>query len=220
MALNSWWDLGEWVVVGGEKLDHHDITCPFCLESGNFKVQHHSEKKKTNGHKILNFDTLKCNNCAGYVMVLWSATSDHHEVYDYRVLPWPLKITKYPVHWPETVGRYWLQAHQNIIQENWDAAALMARSALQVALRQNGAIGNNLNQEINDLASKGILPPIIEQWSHELRELGNESAHPTPETPATNSKDAQDIVSFLDFLMKYLYDLPYEIENYKKRKTS
>ena len=43
--------------------------------------------------------------------------------------------------------------------KNWDAAALMARSALQAALRDHQAQGRSLKQEIDDLASKGILPP-------------------------------------------------------------
>ena len=70
-------------------------------------------------------------------MVLWSASEyGHvHGLHDYRVLPWPLKLEKYPEHWPEQVGRYWLQAKRNIRDENWDAAAVMARSALQITLR-------------------------------------------------------------------------------------
>jgi hypothetical protein len=134
-------------------------------------------------------------------------------------LPWPLRIEKFPEHWPEDVGRFWLQAKRNLVDRNWDAAALMARSSLQVALRDNGAKGSSLKQEIEDLSSKGILPPIMKEWSDNVRELGNESAHPKPGQPPTVPNDAKDIVNFLDFLLEYLYTLPYKIKQYRKREN-
>ena len=214
--MNSWWDLGEWSGQRGNELATYQIECPFCEERGNFSIEHHAEKKKPNGSKKLNFDTLKCGNCSSYVMVLWSAGRGLHE---YRVLPWPLsKITDYPEHWPEAVGRYWMQAKRNIKGESWDAAALMARSSLQVALRGQNATGNNLKQEIDDLAKKGILPKIMQDWAHNVRELGNDSAHPMPDQPPTSPQDARDIVSFMDYLFEYLYTLPKQINEYRARK--
>jgi len=35
-------------------------------------------------------------------------------------------------------------------------------------------------QEIADLASRGLLPPLMKDWSDTLCELGNDSAHPKP----------------------------------------
>ena len=95
----------------------------------------------------------------------------------------------------------------------------MARSALQLALRDNDAQGNTLKREIEDLAAKGILPPIMKDWSDNVRELGNESAHPRPGQPAIAQIDAKDIVQFLDFLLEYLYTLPKRINDYRTRKA-
>lgn len=216
--MNSWWELGEWSGQRGKELAIYQIECPFCEEKGNFSTEHHVEKKKPNSSKKLNFDTLKCGNCSSYVMVLWSSGSGLH---GYRVLPWPLgKINDYPEHWPEAVGRYWIQAKRNIKNESWDAAALMARSSLQVALREQNASGNNLKQEIDDLAQKGVLPKIMQDWAHNVRELGNDSAHPKPDQPPTLPQDARDIVSFMDYLFEYLYTLPKQISDYRARKNS
>lgn len=213
----SWWDLGEGYGQRGDELQTYVLTCPFCEEDGNFSLEHRAQKKKPNERKVLNFDTYKCGNCAGYVMVLWSASSTGG-LYSYHVLPWPRKLSKFPEHWPATVGRFWMQAHRSLNEENWDAAAVMARSALQAALRDQRAAGSNLKAEIDDLAEKGLLPPVIRDWSHNLRELGNESAHPAADQPAVNPKDARDIVQFLDFLLEYLYDLPERIKNYREPK--
>lgn len=215
----SWWDLGEWSGQSGSELALYQITCPFCTERGNFAVEHHAEKKKPNGRKVLNFDTLKCGNCASYVMVLWSASSDHSGHHDYRVLPWPRKVESFPKHWPDQVGRFWLQAHRNLTDQNWDATVVMARSALQVALRDHNAEGANLKQEIDGLTSRGVLPPLMKDWAHNLRELGNESAHPQPGQAPATPQDARDIVHFLDFLLEYLYDLPHRIKSYRDRKN-
>lgn len=215
--MDSWWELGEGIGYRDSKLAIYQITCPFCFEKGNFNTSFHAEKKKPNSSKTLNFDTLECGNCKGYVMVLWSVNEYSADLHDYRVLPWPLRFEKFPDHWPEEVGRYWLQAKRSLRDENWDAAALMARSSLQIALRKNQAKGDSLKKEIQDLASKGVLPPIMKEWSDTVREIGNESAHPKPGQPSTDPRDARDIVEFLDFLLEYLYALPHRINEYRKR---
>jgi hypothetical protein len=215
--VNSWWSLGEGVGQSGGELALYQIACAFCSERGNWRHTHREQKSKPNGRKVLYFDTYQCGNCAGFVMVLWSP-SESGGMHGYKVLPWPLRLEKYPEHWPEAVGRYWLQAKRSIKEENWDAAAVMARSSMQAALRQHGAQGKTLKAEVDDLADRGILPPLMKEWSHELRELGNESAHPDPSQTATAAEDARDIVSFLDFLLDYLYNLPDQIQKYRQRK--
>ena len=80
----SWWELGESGLSGGQ-LGLHRITCAFCMETGNFKLEHHAEKKKPNSRKTLNFDTYECGNCAGYVMVLWSVSEFGAKIHDYHV---------------------------------------------------------------------------------------------------------------------------------------
>src|SRR5262245_59590294 len=124
--MNSWWQLGEGAGIEGNELRVWSIQCPFCLEQGNFKKVFHAEKKKHHSVKKLNFDTLECGSCKGYVMVLWSV-AESGGIHHFRVLPWPLRWDKFPGHWPDAVGRYWLQAHRSLNSENWDAAAVMAR---------------------------------------------------------------------------------------------
>lgn len=217
--MKSWWDIGEWAGVQGEDLAMHLITCPFCMEKGNFSIAFTEAKKNPNSSKRLNFTTLKCGNCAGFVMVLWAHGEFDTSHHAFKVLPWPLQVDKWPKDWPDDVGRYWLQARSNLIAENWDAAALMARSALQVSLRAQNAQGRTLKDEIDDLSAKGTLPQIMREWAHEVRVLGNDSAHPKPGQAPTESKDAKDIVEFLEFFLKYSYSLPELIKQYRNRKT-
>ena len=103
-------------------------------------------------------------------------------------MPWPRKTTSFPKHWPPEIARYWMQAQRSLEGDNWDAAALMARSALQLLLRHEKATGNSWMKEIDDLAGKGMIPPVVREWAHELRVLGNDAAHPSPGATAVTAE--------------------------------
>ena len=222
--MDSWWELGEGFGYQGDQMQVWRLTCPFCGEKGNFLLEHHNEKRKPNSSKRLNFDVYRCNNCVGFVQVLWSASESGrmHGLYDFRVLPWPVSGKPEPSeNWPDGVRRFWIQAHDSLRNENWDAANVMARSALQFVVREKGAKKGALKDQINDLGAKGVLHPLMQEWAHEVRLLANESAHPDAQAadPVTPD-DAKDIVGFLDFLLFYLYDLPEQIRAYRERRDS
>ena len=156
-----------------------------------------------------------------YMFAFWSAAMFAHgsgAAHDYKVLPWHQSTTRHPNHWPLDVGHYWVEARRSIEGKNWTAAALMARSAIQLVARAHGAKGKNLKDEIDDLAAKSLILPIMKEWAHEVRELGNEGTHPRPGSPSTDEKDAKDVVEFLSFLMTVMYNLPHQIAEYRKRK--
>lgn len=215
--MNNIWSLGEGYGQRGTGLAVHELQCPFCLEQGNFELEHRAVKKKPNSDKKLNFDTYRCGNCVGYVMALWSA-SEHGGLYNFRVLPSVTGKLKAPDYWPSEIQRFWSQAHESVTNEIWDGAAVLIRSALQICLRVNGAAGDNLRDEINDLAQKGILPPLMKEWSNELRFLGNDSAHPEVGQESAAPIDVKDALEFLDYLLQYLYDLPKQINDFRGRK--
>jgi hypothetical protein len=112
-----------------------------------------------------------------------------------------------------------LEAQRSIEGKNWTAAALMARSAVQLVARSHGATGKNLKEEIDDLAAKGLILPKMKEFAHEVRVLANEGTHPQPGTKGTPERDAKDVVEFLSFLMIVMYNLPKQIDDYRKRKT-
>jgi hypothetical protein len=156
------------------------------------------------------------------MFVFWSASSSgfgNSAAHDYKVLPWHQSTTGYPKHWPPDVGHYWVEARRSIEGKNWTAAALMARSAVQLVVRAHGAKGKNLKEEIDDLAARALILPIMKEWAHEVRELGNEGTHPQPGTTGTNEKDAKDVVEFLSFLMTVMYNLPNRLKSTGKEKV-
>ena len=172
--------------------------------------------------KVLNYDTMKCGNCGNLVLVFWSASSlsfGHNGMHAFKSIPWPQKTTRFPEHWPPDVGRYWVQARRSLEGKNWDAAAVMARSAVQLIVRYQKAEGKTLKQEIDSLGAKGILPPVMVEWSHGVLGCwGTRTPTPTPGDEGTEQKDATDVVEFLGQLMSTTYDSPYAIEQYRERR--
>ena len=214
--MESWWDLGEHSGYRGGELELYRLECAFCRVQGNFSLAHREVKKHASNKKNLNFDTLKCGNCANFLLVFWSAGSG---LYDYSATPRPLgDYQTAPEAWPTEVGRFWLQARRNLRTNNLDAASVMARSALQATLRDQKARGRSLNAEIDDLAANGLLPPVMKDWANELRLLGNLSAHPSLDDPAPTKKNVTDVIEYLEYLLTYLYDLPTRIDKYRGRK--
>ncbi len=223
MHMDSWWRLGDGAGFHGKKLALDRIECAFCGESGHFELAFHGEKRKPTSAKTLNFDVYRCTNCAGYVHVLWACGEDcflsSSSMHNYQVLPWPLGAPKPSNNWSAELSRFWVQAHKALKSESWDAASAMARSALQLALREHTASGRRLVDQVNDLATKSILPPTLKEWATEVRLLGNDAAHPEPGQAEPEPQDVQQVVDFLDYLLTYLYDLPAEIKQYRARRT-
>ena len=99
--MDSWWDLGEGSGYSGDTLALHRFTCPFCEVQGTFERVARFVKENPRTGKRLNFDTYKCVNCVGYVMVLWSANErSFGGMHNYVVMPWPKRLTKHPEHCP------------------------------------------------------------------------------------------------------------------------
>lgn len=219
-VMDSLWQLGEGMGFQGDKLEVWRITCPFCNESGNFSFAFHGEKKKPNSDNRLNFDVYQCKNCVGFVHVFWSAGEGFGRgLYGFRVLPWPLDSKPKPSdNWPDGMKTFWVQAHDSLRRENLDAATVMARSAVQFIARERGAKASKLKGQIDELAAQGVLHPLMKDWAHEVRLLGNDSAHPDPyaQTDVT-LENVKDVVNLLDLLLTYLYDLPKQVEDFRKR---
>jgi hypothetical protein len=114
----DWWDLGEWSGTPGQTLAIHQIGCAFCGAEGSFEIINHVERKKAgSSRKLLNYDTLKCGNCGNLMFAFWSAAEYGHgsgAIHSYRLLPYHRSTTNHPKHWPDDVGRYWVEAKRSI----------------------------------------------------------------------------------------------------------
>ena len=87
-------------------------------------------------------------------------------------------------------------------------------------MREQGAKGKNLKEEIENLASMAVLPPIMKDWSHEIRLLGNISAHPDQSDDPPSAVQAKDLVNFLDLFLELTYSLPCRMPSFENAKPT
>lgn len=224
MAIDSWWQFGEGSGHWGSELALYEIECAFCEEKGNWELEHHAAKTKPGARKVLNFDTYKCGNCANYILVFWSASEHFSGGYNpaqglhaYRTVPFALGGWDGEDYWPAKARSHWKQAHNALNRGDYDAAVVMARSAVQAAVRNKKAKKGDMYHEINDLVNRGVIPNIVGELAHGVRELAKPSAHPTEDEKFVQPQDAREIVEFLDILLEYAYDLPQKINEHRKR---
>jgi hypothetical protein len=55
------------------------------------------------------------------------------------------------------------------------------------------------------LALKGYVPPNGKEWVDHIREKGNEATH---EIQMMTREDAEDLITFLEMLLKFMYEFP------------
>lgn len=86
---------------------------------------------------------------------------------------------------------------------------MLARRAVQAACKDRNAAGHNLVDQINDLATQGIISGHVLALAHSARWIGNDGAHPGEE--AVTEEDAREAVNVMRLLLS-LYETEYLLE--------
>lgn len=112
----------------------------------------------------------------------------------------------------------WTEAHTCLSARTSKAAAAMARRALQGVCIDKGAAKGRLVDQIKGLVKSGSLAGPLGEWADHVRLLGNVGAHPGDDGLDTVSKDeAEDVVRFLDELLRWTYEMPWELDQARQR---
>ena len=88
----------------------------------------------------------------------------------------------------------------------WRAVAVMARRAIQATAIDKGATKGNLVDQINALATKGVITNDVKEWATVVRWVGNDGAHPGSD--AVTKDDAEDILDLTEQLLTIVYVAP------------
>jgi len=94
------------------------------------------------------------------------------------------------------------------------ASVVMARRTLEAITVDKGETKGDLVDRLKNLAAKGVLLPTLADWAKEVRLVGNTGAHFDP-IKSVSKKDAEQLVTFVRELLKYLYELPAELAKRK-----
>jgi len=97
------------------------------------------------------------------------------------------------------------------------AAAVMARRTLEAIATDKGEVSGTLDKRLTNLSDKGLLHPALSDWSREVRLVGNAGAHFDP-VNEVSAEDARQLIDFIRELAKFLYVLPYELDQRRTAK--
>jgi hypothetical protein len=179
-------------------------TCPRCGVKARFDIPGDSHPW-AGGHAVL----AVCNGCMGPVF----AESEPGPQRDWQIV-YPSLDTLAPEGCPDEVRDYFEEALSCRNTGNFRAAVLVARSALQACMRDQGAKVGSLQAEIDDLAARHIIPESLKAWAHEVRAGGNLAAHPKPGSEIQR-EDAEELIGLAASLFEYLYAIPKRIADRK-----
>ncbi|MDB4982082.1 MAG: hypothetical protein JWM82_2834, partial [Myxococcales bacterium] len=110
------------------------------------------------------------------------------------------------------------EAANSLRSESWNAAAAMARRAVQAATRDLGAAHGSLYEEVKELGAKGLLTTSLVDWALHVKAIGNVGAHPDPVDGDVTANEARDAVSFAEYFLIYSYSVPADIARKRGQK--
>ncbi len=88
----------------------------------------------------------------------------------------------------------------------YTAAVLACRKILMhIAVDQGSEKGLAFIDYVDYLAAKGFVPPHGKTWVDHIRKKSNEANH---EIVLMNQNDAQELITFLEMLLKFIYEFP------------
>lgn len=115
---------------------------------------------------------------------------------------------------PAEIAEAFKEAARALHAECPRASAVMARRTLEAITVDKGQTTGDLGGRLKNLAATGILLPTLADWAKEVRLVGNVGAHFDP-IKSVSKNDAQQLVTFVRELLKYLYELPAELAKRK-----
>ena len=164
--------------------------------------------------------SLICRHCKQGVVVVeeeWIGDSPKKKaksggVVNYRGIHWwPIPEANLSSDIPEHISSVVAEAAGAIYANCPRASAVMSRRALEAICVDKGETKGVLADRLEALKTKGVLQPTLAEWAKEVRLIGNVGAHFDPLETVT-IKEAKQLLSFLRELLKYLYELPADLD--------
>lgn len=110
---------------------------------------------------------------------------------------------------PPQVDALYREARNCIAASCYTAAVLTCRKLLMhLAVAQGAKPGDSFVAYIEFLAAQGYVPPNGRGWVDHIRKKGNEANH---EIVAMKKPDADELVTFSEMLLKFIYEFPAKI---------
>lgn len=112
-------------------------------------------------------------------------------------------------HLPKEIEALYKEARSAAAASAFTGSVLLCRKLLMnIAVNLKAAPGLTFIEYVEYLAQKGYVPPNGQAWVDHIRKKGNEATH---EIALMGSDDAKDLISFVEMLLKFIYEFPNKI---------
>jgi len=118
---------------------------------------------------------------------------------------------------PATIKSAYDQAGCSFSASLFEPCVLMCRKCLEATCRNFGAKGRDLNSKLQSLSDAGQIDSRLLNWAHEIRLIGNETAH-DPDIKVTK-RDARDVLDFTEAILIYVFSLTSRFEAFRARRA-
>lgn len=201
-----------------------NVQCPRCVGSTAHKILANANLSGGDRHMDwrTDYQILQCSGCKTISYRSESSNSEDFDhctdefgndelVYTITEKLYPPRIYGYSGlgedRWllPDSLRRIYDETSSALTTDQPVLTGIGVRAILETLCKDKAANGNNLFKQIDDLVSKGILTPARASVLHQIRTLGNLSAHEVaPHTPAQLSL----AMTVVDHLLEEVYILP------------
>ncbi len=107
---------------------------------------------------------------------------------------------------PPALDQLYEEARRCTGQGCYTAAVLLCRKMLMnIAVEKGAEEGLRFIQYVDHLETLGYVPPDGRAWVDHIRKKGNEATH---EIALMSEKDAEDLLFFLEMLLRFIYEFP------------
>jgi len=119
---------------------------------------------------------------------------------------------------PENIESLYDEARECVGIQAYAATVMECRKILMhIAVEKGAKEGESFKQYVEYLDSKGYVPPDGKEWVDHIRDIGNVANH---EIRIMVEENAKDLITFLEMLLKFIYEFPGKITKRTSKKLS
>jgi len=168
---------------------------------------------------------LKCTRCKSSILVLWSYGKDEFKGIGYTCgrIVFPIyteafETEKFKIDAvPKAIFEDIAQAELAYYAGAYLGSGLLLRRACQNICRDKKCKEDGLVGQIKELVTKGIITQDMAELADTIRVIGNELAHPDPNTPfVITEDDVKNTREFINQLTQIIYINPYKSKHIKE----
>ena len=175
-----------------ENLNAFSYQCGFCsnkVSSEKGMRNYEGQRGQSNSYVYL------CPECQGPTFI-----TANREQYPSPVFGHPVSSV------PEDLAQLYDEARKCAGHNCYTSSVLTCRKILMnIAVSQGAKVGLRFIEYVNYLSEAGYIPPNGRHWVDHIRKKGNEATH---EIELMGKVDAQELVIFVEMLLKFVYEFP------------